>query len=86
MEERGGALEPYDNPAAVDDFETWLALRARPGAPVALPLAWSELSKLKRADAFTIHEVPALLRRRRKHPWADIDRITQDLSRWSDVE
>lgn len=62
------------------------SLRGRPGAPVALPLAWSELSKLKRADAFTIHEVPALLRRRRKHPWADIDRITQDLSRWSDAE
>ncbi len=29
MEERGGPLEPYDNPAAIDDFESWLALRAR---------------------------------------------------------
>ncbi|RXE00257.1 DNA ligase D, partial [Xanthomonas perforans] len=28
------------------------SLRGRPGAPVALPLAWSDLSKLQRADAF----------------------------------
>lgn len=30
------------------------SLRARPGAPVALPIAWGDLAKLKRADAFTI--------------------------------
>lgn len=28
------------------------SLRGRPGAPVALPLAWSDLSKLQRVDAF----------------------------------
>jgi bifunctional non-homologous end joining protein LigD len=55
------------------------SLRARPGAPVALPLAWSELAALKRGDAYTLREVPALLKKRRD-PWAGIDRVEQDLS------
>lgn len=62
------------------------SMRGRPGAPVALPLAWTDLPKLHRADAFTIKEVPAKLRRRRKDPWADIDTLKQDLSRWDDKQ
>ncbi len=57
------------------------SLRARPRAPVAIPLAWSELSKLKRGDAFTIADVPARLKRRRKDPWAGIEKLKQDLGR-----
>ncbi len=59
------------------------SLRARPGAPVAMPLAWSELSKLKRPDAFTLKDVPARLRRRRKDPWDGIDKVRQNLARWA---
>lgn len=59
------------------------SLRARPGAPVALPLAWSELSKLDKPNAFTMRDVPARLQRRRKDPWQGIDAVKQDLSRWS---
>ncbi|MCC4587200.1 DNA ligase D [Xanthomonas sp. NCPPB 1067] len=59
------------------------SLRGRPGAPVALPLAWSELSRLQRADAFSLRDVPDRLRRRRKDPWAEIDRIRQNLARWA---
>lgn len=33
------------------------AVRARPGAPVALPLEWKELDRLKSADQFTIKDV-----------------------------
>ena len=33
------------------------AVRARPGAPVALPLEWKELETLKSANQFTIKEV-----------------------------
>ncbi|MCC4604851.1 DNA ligase D [Xanthomonas campestris] len=62
------------------------SLRGRPGAPVAMPLAWSELSKLHRADVFTLREVPDKLRRRRKDPWAEIDRIRQNLARWGAKE
>ncbi|MFO3703448.1 DNA ligase D [Xanthomonas codiaei] len=62
------------------------SLRGRPGAPVAMPLAWSELPRLHRADAFTLREVPDKLRRRRKDPWAQIDRIRQNLARWAAQE
>jgi bifunctional non-homologous end joining protein LigD len=62
------------------------SLRGRPGAPVAMPLAWSELPKLKRADAFTIKDVPAKLKRRRKDPWEAIDSLRQNLSRWAQEE
>lgn len=41
--------------------------RARPGAPVAVPLRWSELPKLAAPDAITIETMVARLRR--KDPW-----------------
>lgn len=59
------------------------SMRARAGAPVAVPLAWSELAKLKRSDAFDIFTLPKRLARQKKDPWADIDEVEQDLSMWS---
>lgn len=59
------------------------SLRARPGAPVAMPLAWDQLSRLAKPDAFTMRDVPQKLRRRRKDPWEGIERVRQDLSRWA---
>ena len=40
--------------------------RARDGAPVAAPVTWEELAKIDRADAFTIADAEALLKRARK--------------------
>jgi len=40
------------------------AVRARPGAPVAMPLKWSELKKLKSADQFTIADALKRLKTR----------------------
>lgn len=62
------------------------SLRARSGAPVAMPIAWSELPKLKRANAFTIKDVPVKLKRSRKDPWEGIHAIQQNLARWADRE
>lgn len=62
------------------------SMRGRAGAPVAMPLAWSELSKLTKANAFTIKEVPAKLKRRRKDPWEGINRVKQNLARWAQDE
>jgi bifunctional non-homologous end joining protein LigD len=59
------------------------SLRARDRAPVAMPLAWKDLAALERGDAFTLRDVPALLKKRRKDPWAGIDDVKQDLARWS---
>ncbi|WP_028914981.1 non-homologous end-joining DNA ligase [Pseudoxanthomonas sp. J31] len=62
------------------------SLRARPGAPVAMPIGWNELARLPRADLYTIKDVPEKLRRRRKDPWAGMDAIRQNLARWADAK
>jgi LigD, primase-polymerase domain/ATP dependent DNA ligase domain len=40
-------------------------VRARPGAPVAVPLSWDELRRLKSANAFTIKDVLKRLKNRK---------------------
>lgn len=50
--------------------------RARPGAPVATPLAWSEVVKFSRPE-FTVATIRARLTRLNVDPWADIDQIEQ---------
>jgi bifunctional non-homologous end joining protein LigD len=58
------------------------SLRARPGAPVAMPLEWSELPRLRSAAQFDIVSALAKVRRRKRDPWQGIDELEQDLSRW----
>jgi bifunctional non-homologous end joining protein LigD len=49
---------------AIADF----AVRARPGAPVAIPFEWQELGKLRSANQFTIREVLKRLKKLRPEP------------------
>lgn len=53
--------------------------RARTGAPVSVPIAWSELTKLKAANQYTVQNLMQRLSRLRKDPWADIARVKQPL-------
>src|SRR5690348_17901270 len=55
------------------------SLRARPGAPVAMPLRWTELGKLKSGHDFDIHSAPQRLARLRSDPWAGIGELRQNL-------
>jgi bifunctional non-homologous end joining protein LigD len=55
------------------------SLRARPQAGVALPLDWSQLSRLKAANCFTITDTARRIARRRADPWAGIDEVVQSL-------
>ena len=55
--------------------------RAKPGAPVSVPLAWDELSLDLRSDHFTVANVPDRLKRLRRDPWQDYFTIKQQLTR-----
>jgi len=54
--------------------------RARAGAPVATPLAWDELSRVKNAAAFTVANVPQRLRRLTKDPWEGFFDVRQSIT------
>ena len=49
------------------------SVRARPGAPVSVPIDWKELSDLESGDAFKIKD--AL--KRRKDPWTDMAKVSR---------
>lgn len=46
------------------------SLRARPGLPVSMPIAWEALDDDVRGDRFNIGNVPRILAGRRVDPWA----------------
>lgn len=58
------------------------AVRARPAAPVALPIAWSELSRVT-PDGVTVRNVVDRLERR-DDPWAAMARHARSLGRLRD--
>jgi bifunctional non-homologous end joining protein LigD len=53
--------------------------RARPGAPVSVPIEWSELGALKSASQYTVLNVMQRMSRLKKDPWATIGRTRQAL-------
>ena len=53
--------------------------RARPGAPVAMPLRWSELGRVPAGNAYDIASAPRRMRRMKGHPWGDFTAIRQGL-------
>jgi len=53
--------------------------RARPGAPVAAPLAWKEVENGTRADAFTVITLPQRLAALTRDPWHDLHKLKQKL-------
>lgn len=50
---------------AIAPFST----RARPGAPIAVPLSWSEVTEKLSPAQFTVERVRARLKKMRKDPW-----------------
>jgi bifunctional non-homologous end joining protein LigD len=53
--------------------------RARPGAPVSVPIEWSELGSLKSANQYTVLNLMQRLSRQRKDPWTGMTRVKQTL-------
>jgi bifunctional non-homologous end joining protein LigD len=55
------------------------SLRARDGAPVATPLRWEELGRVKSGSDYNITSIPARLARLRKDPWGKLASTKQNL-------
>jgi bifunctional non-homologous end joining protein LigD len=56
------------------------SVRARPGATVSLPQAWSQLKPSLRPDQFTVTTVPGLLKKQKTDPWADMLSVRQTIA------
>jgi bifunctional non-homologous end joining protein LigD len=54
--------------------------RARPGAPVSVPVAWDELSPRLRPERHTVRSVPRRLRALRADPWRGYDAARRPLA------
>jgi bifunctional non-homologous end joining protein LigD len=52
--------------------------RSRPGAPVAMPIAWDEVAPGLDPRAFTLRTVPGEIARR-ADPWAEMGKVRQAL-------
>ena len=55
------------------------SLRARPSAPVAVPLRWEDLGRVPAANAFDLRKAAQRAAALRADPWADIYRLSQRL-------
>jgi bifunctional non-homologous end joining protein LigD len=55
--------------------------RARPGAPVSVPLTWDELSSKTQAGSFTVATVPKRLASLKRDPWHDYAGTKQRLTK-----
>jgi bifunctional non-homologous end joining protein LigD len=53
--------------------------RSRPGAPVATPLKWEELTPALDPQGFTIRTLPQRIARQKADPWAEMLKIGQRL-------
>lgn len=53
--------------------------RSHPGAPVAVPITWEELSQIKGGDHYTLKNVRRRLAALREDPWDGFDRYRQSL-------
>jgi bifunctional non-homologous end joining protein LigD len=55
--------------------------RARPGAPLSVPVDWSSVDELRSGDQYTFANIHELARKRRRDPWVDLPQSRQRLTR-----
>jgi bifunctional non-homologous end joining protein LigD len=56
------------------------SLRAREGAPIAVPVRWDELPRIKAANAYTLSNIRQRLASLKKDPWAGYSGLRQSIS------
>jgi bifunctional non-homologous end joining protein LigD len=78
---RGRILLDYlRNGRGATAIEAW-STRARPGAPVALPVRWEELAEGLQSDRYTLRNVPERLASLREDPWLDYEESRRRITR-----
>ncbi|MBL8896222.1 MAG: DNA ligase D [Planctomycetes bacterium] len=68
------------NARGATSIASW-SLRARPGAPVAMPLRWSELARCKAPAEFDLKRAVRRAAKLREDPWQGISEARQSLPR-----
>ena len=68
-------LRNYRGSTSVAPYST----RARPGAPVSVPLRWDELAALENSAKYTIHNLAARLSALKVDPWRELPKTRQFL-------
>lgn len=77
---RGRILIDYlRNGRGATAIEAW-STRARPGAPVAVPVRWEELAEGIKPDGFNVRNVPARLDTLRSDPWEEYASLRQRIT------
>jgi bifunctional non-homologous end joining protein LigD len=81
-ERRGGRIfvDYLRNGEAASAIAAYSA-RARPGAPVSMPIDWDDLAEEASGSRFNVRNVPDLLAARRKDPWSGYARGARRLTR-----
>ena len=69
-------LRNAENATAIAPY----SLRAKAHAPVAMPIGWDQLKEDLRFAHFNVNNVPALVRKRRRDPWAALPGVRQELT------
>lgn len=78
-ERKGRLFLDYTRNAYAQTSVVPYSLRALPGAPVATPLRWDELSKIKSSQVYTIKNILQRLSKI-ENPWHDFQKNTSRLS------
>lgn len=68
------------NSRGATSVASW-SLRARPGAPVAVPIRWDELGRVGKPDAFDLRKALRRANALKRDPWEDYGRSRQTLPR-----
>jgi bifunctional non-homologous end joining protein LigD len=66
------------NTRGATSVASW-SLRARQGAPVAMPVRWADLGKMSGPAAFDLAAALKRAKSLRKHPWDDFAKLRQSL-------
>jgi bifunctional non-homologous end joining protein LigD len=54
--------------------------RARPGAPISVPVTWEELSSLEQPNSYTIRNIKKRLSSLKHDPWREMPKVRQGLA------